>query len=155
MIGLSHLASGIMLKDACAFGADLCSPDGSGNLRIEDPDPAAVGFPQQRSDLSAVVGSAVNHGQQHSVNLQPVIDVLLHTGNSSQQLLYTFDGQILRLNRDDDPVCGCQRVDRQHSKRRTAIQQDMIVILAVIRQNSLQCGFPAHCIDKGYLHAGQ
>ena len=151
MIGLSHLASGIM----GAFGADLRSPDGPGDLRIEDPDPAAVGFPQQRSNFSAVVGSTVNHGQQHAVNLQPVIDVLLYTGNSSQKLFHTFYGQVLRLNRNNDSIRGCQRVDRQHSKRRTAIQQDMIVILAVIRQHPLQCGFPAHCIDKGYLHAGQ
>ena len=83
MVGLSHLASGIMLKDAGAFSADLRSSDRSGNLRIEDPDSAAVGLPKQCRDLLAVVGSAVNHGQQHAVNLQSVIDVLLHAGNSS------------------------------------------------------------------------
>lgn len=129
MVCLRYLAARIMFKDAGAFGADFRSPDRPGDFRIEDLDFAAVGFPKKLRNLLAVVGSAVNNRQQHTVNLQSVINVLLHTGNSSQQLLNTFDGQVLRLHRDNDAICRRQCVDCQHAKRRAAIQQDMIVTL--------------------------
>ena len=46
-IGFCHLAFGVMLVDALAYGTDLCSPDRSRNGLVEHFDLAAVSTPNQ------------------------------------------------------------------------------------------------------------
>lgn len=78
LIALGHLAIRVMGKNAFALGADLLCSDGMGNLSAEYLDFAAVGLPQQSSDLLGKVGTVVHHRQQDTVNLELGIDLPLH-----------------------------------------------------------------------------
>lgn len=84
-----------------------------------------------------------------------MVDVSLHAGNSSQKLLNAFCRKILSLNWNDNPIRSSQCVDRQHSKRRATIQQNVIISLAEISEHLLERGFPAHSVDEGHLHSRQ
>ena len=69
-VPLGHLAIGVMGKNALALGAELLGPDGMGNLGAKHLDFAAIGFPQQGSDLLGKVGAVVHHRQQDTVDLE-------------------------------------------------------------------------------------
>ena len=84
-----------------------------------------------------------------------MVDVSLYAGNSSQKLLNTLCRKILSLDGDDNPIRSREGVDRQHSKRRATIQQNVIISLAEISEHLLERGFPAHSVDEGHLHSRQ
>ena len=45
-----------------------------------------------------------------------------------------------------------QGIDDQHTQRRAAIQQHIVVILLDTVQIAFEHGFPAHNIDQSHLH---
>ena len=144
-----------MGKNAFALGADFFSPDGMRNLGAKHLDFAAVGFPQQGSDLLGKVGAVVHHRQQYAVDLEFGIDLPLHLIDRLEQLFQALGGQILRLDGDYDPVGGCQRVDREHTQGWLAVNQDMGILslerVQILPQDSLS----AHGVHQGDLHAGE
>ena len=144
-----------MGKNAFALGADFFSPDGMRNLGAKHLDFAAVGFPQQGSDLLGKIGAVVHHRQQYAVDLEFGIDLPLHLIDRLEQLFQALGGQILRLDGDYDPVGGCQRVDREHTQGWLAVNQDMGILslerVQILPQDSLS----AHGVHQGDLHAGE
>ena len=48
-----------------------------------------------------------------------------HLFDPGQKLRQTFEGEEFALQRDDDGVCGGERVDREQVERRRAVDQDI------------------------------
>ena len=141
--------------DARSLGGDFRGPHGAGNLRIKHLDAPAVGIADQRSNFPGVGGSRVHHGHEDAVDLQPRVDLPMHLGDGLQQLLQTLGGKVVGLHRDDDPIRCRKGVDGQHAQRRHAVDEDVIIRLAVVVQHIFQRGLAAHGVDQGHLHAGQ
>jgi len=117
-----------MGKNAFSLGADFLCPDRMGDLCAEYIDLTAIGLPQERGDLFGKVGSAVHHRQQDTVYLELGIDLPLYLVYRREQLFQSFGGQVLRLNGNDDPVRSGQRIDRKHTQRGLAVDEDMGVL---------------------------
>ena len=81
-----------MGKNTLALGADFLCPDGMGNFCAEHLDFAAVGLPQQGSDLLGKVGAIVHHCQQYAVDLELGIDLPLHLIDRLEQLFQALGG---------------------------------------------------------------
>ncbi len=60
--------------------------------------------------------------------------MLLHQSDRIHELAQTLEGVVFALNRDDDRVCGSQRVDRQESERRRAVYNDVGILVAQRRR---------------------
>ena len=144
-----------MGKDAPALCAGLGSTNRMRNLRIEYPDFAAVGIAEQPADLFAEVRPAVHHGQQDAVDLQPGIDLSAYPGYRLKELLQTLCREILRLNRNQYAVRSGQRIDREHAKRRHAVNKNIVVVAPDAVQILPQHRFPAHGVHQSHLHAGK
>src|SRR5699024_9811620 len=154
-VPLGHLAVRVMGKNAFALGADFLCPDGMRNLGAKHLDFAAVGFPQQSSDLLGKVGAVVHHRQQDTVDLDLGIDLPLHLIYGLEQLFQALGGQILRLDGDYDPVGGCQGVDCEHTQGGLTVNQDMGILSLERVQVLAQDGLTAHGVYQGDLHAGE
>ena len=144
-----------MGKNALALGADFLGPDRMGNLGAEHLDFAAVGLPQQGSDLFGKVGTVVHHRQQDTVDLELGVDLPLHLVYGLEQLFQALGGQVLRLDGDYDPVGGGQGVDREHTQGWLAVNQDMGILSLERVQILPQDGLTAHGVHQGDLHAGE
>ena len=66
-----------------------------------------------------------------------------------QKLFQTLCRQVLRLHRNQGGVRGCQGIDSQHPKGRSAVQQNKVVFVLCTVQHLLEYLFPVHAIDKG------
>ena len=117
-----------MGKNAFPLGADFLCPDRMGDLWAEYIDLTAIGLPQERGDLFGKVGSAVHHRQQDTVYLELGVDLPLYLVYRGEKLFQPFSGQILCLNGNDDPVRSGQRIDRKHTQRGLAVDEDMGVL---------------------------
>ena len=148
-IGFCHLASGIVLENALTHGTDLRSADRPGNGLVEHFDLAAVSTPNQVVDLLPIVGAAVRHSQQDALDFQFRVDLPPDFLHSLQKLFQTFRGKVLCLYGYQSSVCRRQRVNGQHPKGGSAVQQNIVIVLLCTVQDLLQHFFPAHGIDKG------
>ena len=154
-VPLGHLAIGVMGKNALALGADFLCLDRMGNLGAEHLDFAAIGLPQQGSNLLGEVGAVVHHRQQYAVDLELGVDLPLHLVYGLEQLFQALGGQVPRLNGDYDPVGGGQGVEREHTQGWLAVNQDMGILSLDRVQVLPQDGFTAHGVHQGDLHAGE
>ena len=64
-----------MLKNALTHGTDFRGTDRPGNCLVEHLDPAAVSTPNQIVNLLPIVGAAVGHSQQDTLNFQFRVDL--------------------------------------------------------------------------------
>ena len=94
-----------MGKDTFPIGSSFCRPDGVGDGRAKHLQLGSVGFSQKATDFPGVIGPAIYHSQQDAVDLQLRIDLLADFVDGLKQLLQTFGGQILGLDRNEDTVC--------------------------------------------------
>ena len=96
-----------------------------------------------------VVGAAIGHGQQDTLNFQLGIDLPPDLLHGLQKLFQTFCGKVLRLHGNQGGVCCCQCIDGQHPKGRGTIQQNEIIVVLCTVQHLFQHLFPVHAVDKG------
>ncbi len=94
------------------------------------------------------IGAIVHHGQQDSVNRQLGIGVCPYLLDRLKQLCHCFCRQVLRLNRDDYTVCGGQSVQRQHTERRTAVNQNIVIIVLDLTQICFHHALATHRCHK-------
>ena len=80
-------------------------------------------------DLAGKAQTAVVHRQQKALDLQLRIQLALDDLDGVQQLADALEREILALHGDDHGVGGRQRVDGDQSERRTAVYQDVIVVI--------------------------
>ena len=138
-----------MDKDALTRRADFRCTDGVGNRLTEHFDVLSVCLPDQRVDLSAIVGAVICHRQQDAFDFQLRVDLPMHLVDGLQKLFQTFRGKVLCLYGYQSSVCRRQRVNGQHPKGGSAVQQNIVIVLLCTVQDLLQHFFPAHGIDKG------
>ena len=82
-----------MDKDALTRRADFRCTDGVGNRLTEHFDVLSVCLPDQRVDLSAIVGAVICHRQQDTFDFQLWIDLPMHLVDGLQKLFQTFRGR--------------------------------------------------------------
>ena len=144
-----------MDKDALTRRADFRCTDGVGNRLTEHFDVLSVCLPDQRVDLSAIVGAVICHRQQDTFDFQLWVDLPMHLVDGLQKLFQTFRGKVLCLYGYQSSVCRRQRVDGQHPKGRSTVQQNIVIFLPCAVQDLFQHLFAAHGIDKGNFHPCQ
>lgn len=113
----------VMGKDAPAPRADFRRTDRVRNGLLKHPDFAAVHLPNQCIDFPAVIGAAVRHGHQDTLDFQLRVDLPAHFLDGLQQLLQSLCRKVLRLHRNQ---CGIRsrsilRFEEQVSTRRSTI----------------------------------
>ena len=136
-------------------GILLTMTDRPGNGLVEHLDLAAVGTPNQVVDLLSVVGAAVGHGQQDTLDFQVRVDLPMDFLHRLQKLFQTLCGQVLRLHRNQGGVRRCQGIDGQHPKGRGAVQQNEIVFMLCPFQHLFEHLFPVHAVDERHFHPCQ
>jgi len=144
-----------VLENALTHGTDLRSADRPWNGLVEHLDLAAVSTPNQIVDLLPVVGAAISHSQQNTLNFQLGVDLPSDFLDGLQKLFQAFCGQVLRLHRNQGGVCRRQCIDGQHPKGRGAVQQNEIVFVLCTVQHLFQHLFPVHGVDKGHFQPCQ
>jgi len=80
-IGFCHLTLGVIGKDTFACRTGFCRTDGARDGLFKHLQVPSVCLPDQIADLLSVVGAAVRHGQQDTLNFQFRVDLppdLLH-----------------------------------------------------------------------------
>src|SRR5439155_14207964 len=81
-------------------------------------------------DLLRKVGAAVEHGHDHTEQLEPGIQaIVMQLGHDTIEHGNAFQGVILALKRNQYAVGGAQGVEREDTKRGRAIHQDQIETL--------------------------
>ena len=111
-----------MLINAFTCCTDFRSTDRPRNGLVEYFQMFSVALPNQIADLLAIDGAVVRHGEQDTLDFQLRIYLPPDFANRLQELLQTFGGEILRLHWNQCGVCRSQRIDGQHSQRRSAVQ---------------------------------
>jgi hypothetical protein len=88
--------------------------------------------------LSAQVEPRVVHRQQHAIEREWRIEVLLHEANGVQQLRDALERVVLALDRDDDAVGRRQHVQRDEPERWGTIEEHVLVLFAHLLQRTPQ-----------------
>ena len=115
---------------------------GQGTVALESPVPASeIVTVDLENDELKVDG---NFAIAWTNGLQFTVDV-----DGLQKLFQTFRGKVLCLYGYQSSVCRRQRVNGQHPKGGSAVQQNIVIVLLCTVQDLLQHFFPAHGIDKG------
>ena len=94
----------------------------------------------------------IRHGQKDAADLQLWVDLLPDALHRAHKLRHVLGCQIVRLHRDEYMIRSRQGIDDQHTQRRAAIQQHIVVILFDTVQIAFEHGFTAHDIDQPHLH---
>ena len=97
----------------------------------------------------------IRHSQEHAADLQPGIDLTLDAPHRSHQFRHALRRQIVRLDGDKHIVRRGQGVDDQHTQRRPAVQQNIVVLPLHTVHIPPKHRFTAHHIHQPYLHGGQ
>lgn len=113
----------VMGKDAPTPRADFRRTDRVRNRLLKHPDFAAVHLPNQRVDFPAVIGAAVCHGHQDTLDFQLLVDLPAHFLDGLQQLLQSLCRKVLRLHRNQRGIRSLSilRFEEQVSTRRFTI----------------------------------
>ena len=115
----------------------------------------SVCLPDQIADLLSVVGAAVGHGQQNTLNFQLRVDLPPNLLHGLQKLLQAFCRQVLCLHRNQSSVCRRQCVNGQHPQRWHTVQQNKIVLPLGAVQHLLEHLLPVHTVHEGYFQPCQ
>ena len=94
----------------------------------------------------------IGHRQEYAADFQLGVDLLPDAMHRAHKLRHVLGCQIVRLHRDEYMIRSRQGIDDQHTQRRAAIQQHIVVILLDTVQIAFEHGFTAHDIDQPHLH---
>ena len=119
-------ASIYILENALAGGTGFSSTNRPENGLVEHLDFTTVCLTNQSVDLLSIVGAAVRHGEQDALDFQLWVDLPMHLVDGLQKLFQTFRGKVLCLYGYQSSVCRRQRVNGQHPKGGSAVQQNII-----------------------------
>ena len=115
----------------------------------------SVGLPNQIADLLPIDGAAVRHGEQDALNFQFQVYLPPYFLHCLKQLLQPFCRKILCLHRNQCGICRCQRIDRQHTERGSAVNQNIVVLAFCAFQHLFHHFLPAHGIHQSHFQSGQ
>src|SRR5690606_34161019 len=92
---------------------------------------------------------------EHTLDLEVGIDPLLDLLDGVHQKRYSAQGEVFTLDRDDHTVGRGERVDRQHAKRRLAVDQHDVVVGQQRFDRPAQRLFSSDLTDQLQLCRGQ
>ena len=95
--------------------------------------------------------TAVVHGEQKALDLELGVELALDNLYRVEQLADAFQGKVFALNRNDDAVGCCQRVDCDESQRWRAVDKDEIILVADRGEQILDNPFAVLQIEHFYL----
>ena len=81
-------------------------------------------------DLSRQVESGVEHGEQHTIDVQGRVERFLHALHRRHQLRKPLEREVLALQRNEQRVGRDEHVERDQRQRRRAIDEDVVVAIA-------------------------
>src|SRR5207253_768117 len=113
-IPLGASAVWVVLDDRLSERRGLTEPHAARNDGLVDP----VGKELARlvNDLLREVEAHVEHGEQHALDAQRWIEVILDQADRGDELCQPLERQVLALEWDDDGVRGGERVDGQQAE---------------------------------------
>ena len=79
-------------------------------------------------DLGREVRARVVHGQDDALDREVRVEVVADQVDRRDQLGQALQGVVLALDRDHHRVGGRERVHRQQTERRRAVEQDVVVV---------------------------
>ena len=94
----------------------------------------------------------IRHCEKHAADLQLGIDLPLDALYRANQLRHVLGGQIVRLHGNENVVRRRQGIDDQHTERRAAIQQHIVIVLFYAVQIPFQDRLAAHSVYQPNLH---
>ena len=115
----------------------------------------AEAFLQRRQGLARVDGAHVGEVEQHAEDRQLRVEAVAHELDHLHRLLDALQREVLRLGGDQRAVGGDQRVDRQQSQRRWAVDQDHVVVRARLRQRAPERQLASHLAAEHQLRLGE
>ncbi|GFH93770.1 hypothetical protein IMSAGC003_00298 [Lachnospiraceae bacterium] len=137
-----------MEVDALSLRAGLCRPDGQGDNALEYPQFPVISFVQDLHDVPCVIRPHICHCDQYPGDGQPRIDLPLYFRYCPDQLFKSFNREELGLHRYDYFVCRRKCIDRQHTERRGAVQDNHIVCATDCLKVLAQDRLPAHGVHQ-------
>ena len=143
----------VIEHDGLAEGRRLAETNVAGNYRLINP--VRENPPDLRRHLLGEVHSCVEHREQHSLDPEPGIEVILDQAYRADHLRHALKREVLALERDQHRIGRGERVDRQQSERRRTIDQDEVVGVADRSERSLESRLAGHHPDQLDLGAGQ
>ena len=88
--------------------------------------------------LVAQTQTVVEHRQEEALNAQLRVEFGLDDLDGVEQFSDTLQREELTLYGDDDAVACCERIDGDESQGRTAVDQDIIVLVAYLIEDVLE-----------------
>ena len=82
--------------------------------------------------------TVVEHRQEEALNAQLRVEFGLDDLDGVEQFSDTLQREELTLYGDDDAVACCERIDGDESQGRTAVDQDIIVLVAYLIEDVLE-----------------
>src|SRR5450830_61114 len=117
----------------CVRGAGLGSDRRVGELhRASDhrvKQRAAEGLVEPRDDLARMERPRVVHRREDAVDLEARVEPVPDLLDGLDQLRHSAQGEELALERDQHAVRGGERVDREQTERRLAVDEDDVVVV--------------------------
>lgn len=101
-----------------------------------------------------LVGKAkarVVHRQQESLNLQFRVQLAFDNTDGVEQFADTLQCEILTLHGDDDGIGGCQRIHRNQSQGRGAVNEDIVIVITDRSQKLTDDILPVLQVEHLYL----
>src|SRR5262245_52624094 len=106
-------------------------------------------------DLLRQVEPGVEHGEEHPLDAQGRVQVILHQADGGDELGQPLQRQVLALERNQDRVGRGQRVYGQKPERGRTVDEDEVVLLADGCDASLEATFPGHQPHELHLRPRQ
>ncbi|KFJ05780.1 hypothetical protein BITS_1784 [Bifidobacterium tsurumiense] len=94
---------------------------------------------------------AREHRDQHTIHFQPWIDTRLHFFYGLHQQSHPAQCEEFRSHWNNHAICGSQRIHREQSQRRLAVDDDDVIFIAHLAQHSGQNLLATHFGDQLHL----
>ena len=145
-IGLGAGTAEIVQDRRQAVGRRLGKPHVAGDHGVVDA--ASQKAAHVGRDLLGEVVAAVEHGQDHALDLELGIQAAPDPLDGAQQEAQALEREELALQGHQHRLRRDQGVDRQQPERRRTVDQDIVVGLVEPRQGILEREFAAFALDQ-------
>jgi len=152
-VGLSANAQHIIEHDGLAKARSLGQAHVSGDDCGEDL--RAKILTRVCGNLAGQVEARVVHGEEHAGNAEGRIDAVLDQVHGVEELTQTLERVVFALQRDEQRIGRREHVERDEAKRRRAVDEDEVVVVAHERDGFAHPALSTRDIDEFDLCPGK
>ena len=87
-------------------------------------------LPHVGRDLLAQVRPLVEHRQQHAFDVERGVERRAHAAHRADEIGEPFEREVFAVQRNQHRVGGDERVEREQSERRRAVDEDVVEVVA-------------------------